>query len=281
MGIRALSEGDGVRIAILDSGTPLPLFNNQGAWSFHDDEFGHATAIASILFGGVGIHGLCEKAEPRYIKVLDRQGRGTIKSVVKGIYSAIESDVDLINLSLGFYRTEECPEEIVEACDAAFKAGKTIICAAGNDGGRVNWPAALKTTICVGATDQGGHKISFSSSGEVDFVVPGVNLPVFDIDGHIKTVSGTSFATAIVTGMAAAMLPKLKGMYGSKIGTPLLVNALRKLTVDIDAPGWDIETGYGLLLGDNVDPVNLKIKQNFFGTIISSIKSMFGHKARS
>ena len=145
MGVEELSaetrNGLGVRIAILDSGIPKPhCFPACMAWSpvrGGDDELGHATAVASILFGGGGITGVCEGATPLYFKVLDDSGRGSVKSVVDGICKAIDYDVDLINLSLGFARTDKCPKALERACEAACESGKVIFCASGNEkGGR-------------------------------------------------------------------------------------------------------------------------------------------------
>ena len=268
----------GVHIAILDSGCPKYAFGGGIARScVHssglDDEYGHATAISSILFGGRGIVGICEACHPLYVKVLDDNGCGTIESVVAGIHEALNYNVDLINLSLGFIRTEKCPESLEKACEAAFEAGKPIICAAGNDGGRVNWPAALKTTICVGSEAKNGLKTAFSSVGEVDFVAPGLNLPVFGVDGRIKMVSGTSFSTALVTGVAACLIRKMH-VDGVKISVEGVKNALKGVAIDLGEPGWDENTGYGLVFGEKVDPTaHLKIGKGFFGKILDEIRA--------
>lgn len=274
MGVEHLSlvsnRGYGSHIAILDSGCPAHF----GAEGREIDRFGHATEISSILFGGNGITGLCEHAKPLFVKVLDDCGRGSVKSVVNGIYNAISSEVDIINLSLGFLRTESCPKELKNACNDAYKAGKIIICAAGNDGGAVNWPAALKTTICVGSTAKNGLKSAFSSIGEVDFVAPGQNLPVLDLNGDEKTVSGTSFSAAIVTGIVALMLPLMKAKF-THIDCERVKKALIDVAIDVDEPGYDKNTGYGLIFGKNIDPtVDLSAespKYGIFGKIIHGL----------
>ena len=284
MGVKTLARiygGNNVRVAILDSGTPPPIFNNEGRvlsiydhYDSEDDVYGHATAIGSILFGGDGIRGLCERAEPVYIKVLDSKGIGSIKSVSNGILRAIDEDCDVINLSLGFMRTEKCPKMLEKACERACEAGKIIFCASGNDGERVNWPAALKTTICVGATDKNGAKTSFSSTGEVDFVAQGVNLPVFDIKGRLKTVSGTSFATALVSGVAALLVSRMKAS-GINVTIERVREALQSRAKDIDEPGWDENTGFGEISGENGDAVcGMKIDRGFLGKICAYLSHL-------
>lgn len=283
MGVDSLARkygGRDVRVAILDSGTPPPTLHNNGKITSifdqndtENDEFGHATAIGSILFGGEGIVGLCEQAEPVYIKVLNSEGVGSVKSVSHGILRAIDADVDIINLSLGFFRTETCPKLLENACEAAYEAGKIVICAAGNDGGAVNWPAALKNTICVGSIRKNGTKNAFSSVGEVDFVAPGSNLQVLTPAGSYKLVAGTSFSTALITGVVALLVSERKAL-GMPIGTEEVRAALKNRAVDVGAHGWDEETGFGLVAGR--EPVGMMSETNIFGKIIQRIKGLFG-----
>lgn len=283
MGVEKLAEsshsGSGLRIAVIDSGTPKPSLYGRHDFVPDDeiDRFGHATAVSSILFGGWGIKGVCEDAEPVYFKALDDSGQGSVRSVVKGIYGAIDASVDLINLSLGFSRTDKCPKSLERACDDAFDAGIAVICAAGNDGGHVNWPAALKTTISVGSSGENGLKTPFSSVGEVDFVAPGENLSVLCPDGRIKTVAGTSFSAALVTGVAALLLSGFRFLSYSHEDVYALKGSLIALASDIDAPGYDQNTGYGLISGKNADPtVCMKIPASFFDRIIVKFKSLLG-----
>lgn len=291
MGVEKLAKeargGLGVSIAILDSGDPKPLCL-PSCQVFLDrdkrqpDEFGHATAIASILFGGNGIIGVCEGARPHYVKVLDDSGHGSIKSVVDGIYWALDNDIDLINMSLGFMRTEKCPKSLEKACNKARDAGKVIFCAAGNDGGPVNWPAALKSTLCVGSVAENGLKTSFSSVGEVDFVAPGSNLRVLNKNGNVISVSGTSFSTALVTGVAALIVAKMKDRDRRSVCFESVMGSLCRMSTDVDVPGWDNMTGYGIVCGKKRDPVvGLEIEPRFFGKIINKLKSLIGGKTRS
>ncbi len=284
MGVVELSEsakyGAGVDIAIIDSGCPKPLCipsgTSYGPSNDLDDEFGHSTSISSIFFGGNGITGLCACARPFYFKALDNDGNGTVESVVECINGAVDHNVDLINLSLGFFRTERCPKSLVEACERAYSLGKPIFCAAGNDGGAVNWPAALKSTICVGSAGKNGLKMPFSSVGEVDFVAPGQSLRVLDKKGCHTLVSGTSFSTALVAGVAALIIAGMKGSRPN-FSVDAVKEALRSIAHDVEDPGWDRKTGYGLISGHQYDStVCMKIKRGFFGTIFDKIHSLLG-----
>jgi len=260
-------NGKGVRIAVLDTGAPEKA-PEEAKIGCPEDKNGHATEISSILFGKGAVVGICGAATPRFFKVLDDRGFGCAEDVARGIKAAIEAGTDIINLSLGFYRSEECPKALKDACDEAYNAGITVVCSSGNDGSRVNWPGALKTTICVGSADKKGLKYGFSSFGEVDFVAPGDKLPVIGLDGSVKYVSGTSFSTAIVSGTAALLFARFKN---SAVGTgpEVIKSALRGVAVDVDAPGWDENTGFGLIFGKTPEKTPQK-------SIWGTFKGLFG-----
>ena len=279
MGVEDLAmksfHGRGVRIAILDSG--FQKKRTIGNIASFVDGFGHATEITSILMGGAGIIGICGLASPSYYAVLDENGHGSIKSVVKGIYQALEDDMDVINLSLGFARTDKCPKTLEKACRDAYDAGKTVVCAAGNDGGPVNWPAALETTISVGSADENGLKTSFSGVGEVDFVAPGINLSVIDKKGCPKTVSGTSFSAALVTGVVTLLIGSLSMGVKYRDGVEKIRELLKCRADDVGQKGWDDMTGYGVISGKKHDQtVGMEIGYSFFGKILYKIKSLIG-----
>jgi subtilisin family serine protease len=281
LGIRDLAgkalDGAGVCVAVLDSGTPARFLFPEERCASYRDNFGHATEIASILFGAEDIGGVCRFAQPFFSKVLDDRGFGSAKSVARGILRAIDHQVDIINLSLGFKRTEKCPRALEKACERAFEAGIPVICAAGNDGASVNWPAALETTICVGSAGENGLKATFSSSGEVDFVAPGENLPVIGIDGQKKRISGTSYSTAIVTGVSALLIRGLKRSYSTSCAE-VLKSALKAVATDVDESGWDARTGYGYVGDLNVADVtvDLKTKRGVFAIIFDKIRAVLG-----
>lgn len=279
----AVTHGRSVRIAILDSGVP-PVRRLRrrmlGSPNDQDDRLGHATAIASILFGGRGLTGLCEQAQAFYVKVLDDTGVGSVQSVADGILTALAHGVDLINLSVGFARTEKCPSDLEKACRKAFESGVPVICAAGNDSGPVNWPAALPQTISVGASGTDGLKTSYSSvgtrRGEIDVLAPGEHLPVLDPDNRGTTVSGTSFSTAVIAGLAALLIAELKGL-GQSISVEVIRGKIRSLATDIGPDGWDALTGFGVVGGKYRDPtVRQKIGCGFFAKIRENIRGLLG-----
>lgn len=275
------SNGTGVRVAVLDTGIPriddifICLSDNFTVASAKDS--GHASFIGSILFGHNPIVGMCNSATACFAKVFD----GLFASpdiVARAIYTATDKwNVDVINLSLGFSRDAPCPSCVLKACQHAYDKGVVIVAAAGNDGGKVLWPAALKEVISVGSTD-GKSKDDFSNHGEVDFVVPGRDLEGYDKDGNVVTKSGTSFSAAVIAGMVAIIIAKMKNN-GDKISVRDIKNRLIAACTDIDQEGFDTNTGFGIPFMTNAGRKYkkrgwLKIR-SIYAKILQLVKKVF------
>ena len=115
----------------------------------------------------------------------------------------------VVNISVG--ARGSCPGAVQSAVASAFGAGVTLFAAAGNDGGPVNAPGNCDYVIPVGAADRSNSVAAFSSRGpelaDNGLVAPGVDLVTTDVDGgYAADANGTSFSSALVSGLAALML---------------------------------------------------------------------------
>jgi subtilisin family serine protease len=142
------------------------------------------------------------------IRALNNEGTGTDLTVALAIQTAIDADVDVINLSL---RLEEDAEVVEECLQMAWAAGIKIFAGAGNDspGKAAVYPASSIYTVAVAATEASGSTCQtladFSAyGGNVEFACVGVDVansvPGKQIgDAWVKHATGTSISCAVAS----------------------------------------------------------------------------------
>ncbi len=239
--------------------------NNNNPW----DQAGHGTHVAGVIAAttgnGIGIAGINRGAKIMPLKVLNFMGRGRSSGISESIYYAVANGAQVINLSLG--GQEISPFE-QRAIDYAYEHNVLIVVAAGNSGvDTANFgPAASPHVLTVGATDTNDEHAGFSNWGaSVDLVAPGIDILslrarhsdfalVAGLEDYtpgdwfvgpealLYRASGTSFAAPLVTGVASLVIAK-----NQDVTTEQLMRILTQSARDIDAPGIDQHTGYGLL----------------------------------
>jgi hypothetical protein len=143
-----------------------------------------------------------------------------------------------------------------------------IVVAAGNEGSDAGGfsPAGLERVIAVASTDAADRRAAFSNWGAmIDVAAPGTDvlslrarrtdlmhsIPgveyesreawVGDDQRYVRT-SGTSFSAPIVAGVASAILSRRPDLTAEQVERMLLHTAQ-----DIETPGFDQYTGYGLV----------------------------------
>jgi thermitase len=147
-------------------------------------------------------------------------GSVNLKNTVSAINYAIDQQVDIINYSGG---GPEFSENEYLAFKRAESKGILVVAAAGNEHQNTDinenyyYPAAyrLPNIISVAATDIRNNFLATSNWGKkrVDVAAPGENIYSTLPNGRFGYMSGTSQATAFVSGIAALLLscdPHLK-----------------------------------------------------------------------
>ena len=190
------------------------------------DQHGHGTHVAGII-GAVadpksGISGVARKVSIMAVQYYSDANPGTVnlRNTVRAINYAVDHGARIINYSGG---GPEFSEDEYNAIKRAGDKGILFICAAGNEHqntdieGNAYYPSAyrLPNMISVAATDQRNNLVPSSNWGKkmVDVSAPGENIYSTLPKGRFGYMSGTSQATAFVTGVAALVwsrYPKLK-----------------------------------------------------------------------
>jgi hypothetical protein len=245
------------------------------------DNNGHGTFVAGIIAArthdAIGIAGVNPWARILPVKVTDFHNKGDHLHLAAGIYYAAQAGARVINVSIGGKRLTLGEQY---AIDFAVRKGALVVVAAGNEGVDTSTfsPAGAAGAITVAATDADDKRAGFSNFGaKVDIAAPGVDIlslrarqtdlmALYDKDYKAGAnivgddrlyyrLSGTSFAAPYVSGVASLLFaidPSLKPEQVKRI----ILQSAR----DIDVPGHDQFTGYGLLDARAA----LKADPNFF-----------------
>lgn len=255
-------QGAGVRVGVLDTGIDdahpaligaVKEHRNFTKDCSHIDTNGHGTHVAGIIAARGPMTGVAPKCELLSCKVLNNNGAGSLDAVAKAILFAVESGCQILVMSLG---APVSSGRLSEAVQEAARAGVVLVCAAGNDGGKVSYPAAYSEALAVGAVGKDGSVCEFSCRGqEIDVAAPGEEITSCWTGGGYATLSGTSMAAPFVAGVLALAATQAPG---GKIGQH--ANAvLQNTCVDVGAPGHDPLYGWGLINPANIVSDSIKV----------------------
>jgi serine protease AprX len=232
------------------------------------DAFGHGTFMAGLIAGngsssGGRYTGVGPAASILDVKVADSAGSTSLSLVLRGLEAvAMHPETRVLNLSLSSGSALPYQlDPLTRALDALWRRGVTVVVPAGNDGPdarTIASPGVDPTLLTVGAVDENGTADrsddvvpSWSSRGPApqdvakpDLAAPGTHLvslraPGSTVDvanpgSRVETAyfrgSGTSMATAVTSGAAAALLAARPGLSPDAVKSAMT-------TSSYDAPG--------------------------------------------
>lgn len=240
-----------VDIAIIDTGiylshSDLNVYKNKtyvkGTKTGNDDN-GHGTHVAGTAAAkddGNGVVGMAPGARLWAVKVLDRNGSGSLSNVIKGIDYVTQNagEIEVANMSLGC----ECTSTSMNtAIGNSVAAGVTYVVAAGNSAKNAstfspaNHPDVIAVSAIVDTDGKGGGLgsstsygaddtfASFSNYGSVvDMAAPGVKIYSTYKSGGYATMSGTSMASPHVAGAAGIYIASHQDASPTEVKNALL-----------------------------------------------------------
>lgn len=271
-----LSRGDGVIVAVVDSGVeagnvhladalvPGASTFGDGSAAADDDLFGHGTAIAGLIAGrkveGSGVVGVAPEAMIMPVRAFEsapedgQSSRDVVgpsaASVASGIRWAADHGAQIINVSLS---DDQSAGLYAEAVSYAHARGALVIASAGNRNTAGSdapdptnfYPGELDGALAVAAVLQDGTWSAESSyEGEhVDIAAPGQSMPSAYISGGDCVFNGdsasSSYATAVVSGAAALVAARYPDESPDQWAFRLTQSAMRVSPAErSDTVGW-------------------------------------------
>lgn len=205
----------------------------------------HGTAVTSMVSAarnGFGMAGVWPGARTLVVPTGDATGIACSESV-EAILDAVDAGASVINMSYG--SPQQCFAQ--ELALGLARTGDVVsVAASGNEfeaGNAPSFPAASPHVLSVSATDPAGNSSAFSTANAaVDLAAPGEQVTAAVPGGRHALVDGTSFSAPIVSGVAGWVRDQRPDLNAGQVADVLRFNAR-----DIDEPGFDQETGFGLV----------------------------------
>jgi subtilisin family serine protease len=245
-----LSKGDQVLVAVIDSGvdTAHPEFAGVIADTFDaldpaEPPHAHGTAIAGAIAAHSRLMGVAPAAKILAVRAFgDSKGsaEGTTFNIIKGVDWAMGKGAQVINMSFAGPQDPALSRRLT----AAREKGVVLIAAVGNAGAQSPplYPAADTNVIAVTATDSSDNLFDRSNRGKhVAIAAPGVDILLPSPGGAYQVSSGTSFAAAHVSGVAALVLERKHDLKPDAVRRILVSTAK-----DLGPKGRDNQFGAGL-----------------------------------
>jgi hypothetical protein len=250
---RVTAPAGGFPLTVVDDGidTSHPEFANRRVTYLNQNylipqEDYHGTMMSSVAaapLDGTGMAGLYPQANLR----LADTGAGDCADVLAAVEAAVSNGPSVINMSWGF-----SPPSCLAMYDQILRGlstGSLFVAATGNM--RLHFsppasPAIWPHVLTVGSTGPAGRVSYFSNEGRgIDLAAPGESIvaaaPIFFASSGYESLEGTSFSAALVSAAGAWVATR------RRLHVTQLAELLRSSARDVGLPGWDPDTGFGIL----------------------------------
>jgi type VII secretion-associated serine protease mycosin len=253
-----LTRGQGIIVAVIDTGVDAhhpDLAGSvlagkafvSGESDGRTDKIGHGTGMAGLIAahgrnGSDGALGIAPAAMILPVLVSTNLQTGDVGDELgPAIDYAVANQARVINISLAGGRSPR----LEKAIQAALSADVVVVAGAGNTDVSLGLggPASYPGVVAVGAVDKDYHHLPTSvKAPEVMISAPGVDIVSTNAGGGYRIGTGTSDATAIVSGAAALVRARFPNLSAAEV-----VHRLTATATDAGPPGRDEEYGFGVL----------------------------------
>lgn len=251
-GIHGFAKGARARIAIIDSAiiNTHPEIENASLVTYDVSDSGsgnidsHGTSMAGILVADGKLTGVAPAAEiigiAAFAKTSEGKVYGNSWTISEALNVALAQKAKILNLSFA-----GPPDPLIErGMEGAKKRNMLPIAAAGNDGpdAKPLYPAAYRTVFATTAVDIENKIYSHANQGDyIEFSAPGVQILTVNAKNGFDVTSGTSLATAYMSGVAALIVSM-----EPEITYAQFARRLREGAFDLGSKGRDTIFGFGM-----------------------------------
>ena len=267
-----VSKGDGVTVAVLDTGvdasapdlagdvTTGPDYTAGADPPGYQPPLQHGTYIASLIAAhgsgpgrAYGVIGVAPGAKILSVRVILDDGEPGMQAydqdsrfanaIGNGVYYAVGHGATVINMSLG---SETPTPYLREALAYAVARGVVVVAAAGNGGTTAGfapyvYPASFTGVIAVAAVTSDGARAYFSEqNASVVISAPGVDVIGAGPGGEYIDADGTSPSAALVSGVAALIRSRYPRLSPALVEQAMITSAARR-----PSGGYSTATGFG------------------------------------
>jgi hypothetical protein len=251
------AQGELQTIAVIDTGVAVELPEFDGRIEYEDftgegwSADAHGTAVVGIIAAAadnaLGSYGVAPQAKILALKACQPVAPGKLSakcrtsSLVQALDAAIVREASVINMSLA-----GPPDELLARYVARAAANNQLIVAGSGNGGvnaKPAFPAALDGVLAVTAID--ANKVGYADANRGDYIdvaAPGVDIITPAPDGSYPISSGTSWAAAHVSGIAALVRELVPLSNAAEV-----TGYLSGHTSDLGPAGRDPQFGFGLI----------------------------------
>lgn len=232
--LHARGRGEGIRVAVLDSGVENPngtfgsllSLTPGGSHAANHDNVGHGTVCASLIASqNPDAPGVAPRVDVTSIPVVI--GGGTIEGLVRDAFqTAIAERCHVISCSFTLPTIEQATQDGMRE---AANRGVVIVAASGNDPNVfAAFPERTPNVLVVGPHGHNRELLPSRFGLFTDVLAPGIDLPVVTSAGPVDTFGETSGATAVVAGIVALVLCATRTLGTARVG--LAIEGLVKST---------------------------------------------------